>query len=309
MSNSHNHEHGACHHHHGAHVHAHGVSDRLWLAFILNLSFAVIELIGGYLTNSVAVSSDAVHDFGDAFAIGLALGLEYISNKKSDANYSYGYRRFSTMAAVITGMVLVAGSVFILVESIPRLLNPVLPHTDGMIGLAFLGLAVNGYAAFRVSKGTSLSEKMILWHLLEDVLGWVLVLVGALVMKFIGYPQIDAIMGALLALWVLYNVFRNLRSAFSVFLQGVPKQIDVPHLLKHLRQIADVRDIHHVHVWSLDGDKHIFTGHVIVDRQLSMDRVEILKREMKSRLASHQITEATLEIEAEGAECFDPQHS
>lgn len=304
------HSHG---HHHGHHGHSHGhhgsADGRLLLAFCLNFGFALIELVGGILTNSVAITSDAVHDFGDAMAIGVALALERFSRKRSDAAFSYGYRRYSTMAAVITGAVLVMGSLFILVEAVPRLVNPQKPHTEGMLLLAVLGLAVNGFAAWRVSRGTSLSEKMVMWHLMEDVLGWVLVLIGALIMTFFDLPQIDAALGIMLALWILFNVSKNLREALRVFLQGVPAHLDVPHLLEHLRKIPGVRDVHHVHVWSLDGEQHIFTGHLIVDARLSVMEGEAIKKQVKELLTAHEIFEATLEIEPEGAECVDPSHS
>lgn len=305
------------HHHHGPNCnhgggsvlgHAHGVSDRLWLAFALNLGFAFIELVGGYWTNSVAITSDALHDFGDAMAIGLALVLEILSRKGSDAKFSYGYRRYSTMAAVITGLILVVGSILILVESVPRLFDPVVPHAEGMIVLAILGLSVNGYAAYRVSKGGSLSEKMIMWHLIEDVAGWALVMVGAVIIHFTGYAQIDAALAFVLAIWILVNVLRNLRAAFNVFMQGVPTQLDVEHILGHVRKTDGVKDVHHVHVWSLDGDKHVLTGHVVVNPGLTLNAIEEIKRKIKTTLLAHGIFEATLEIEPDGADCSDPSH-
>lgn len=305
---------GAGHGHHHHHHHSHGkpgegASGRMWLAFSLNLSFALIELVGGLATNSVAIISDALHDFGDALAIGLALALEKYSHKKSDDAFSYGYRRYSTAAALITGFILVAGSIFILSEALPRLWEPQAPNADGMLALAFLGLTVNGFAAWRVSKGASLSERMIVWHLLEDVMGWTLVLIGALVMKFFDFPRIDAIMACLLALWILFNVARNLRETLRVFLQGVPVGVDVGHLLEHLRDVKGVRGLHHVHVWSLDGEQHVFTGHVIVDPALGLQETETLKRQIKEHLKQHGFSEATLELEPEGADCVDPLHS
>ncbi|MFM6928252.1 MAG: cation diffusion facilitator family transporter, partial [Bdellovibrio sp.] len=185
----HSHSHSGHHHHH----HSHGaVIGRMRFAFVLNLGFALVELVGGYLTNSVAIMSDALHDFGDALAMIIAIVMEKVSHKSSDQKFSYGYRRFSVLGAVITGMVLIVGSIFILIEAIPRLINPQQVHANGMLLLAVLGVAINGFAALRVSKGTSLNEKMLMWHMIEDVLGWVMVLFGALIMKFFDIPQIDA---------------------------------------------------------------------------------------------------------------------
>lgn len=306
---SHSHGHGSHGHHHHLPPRKEGEAvGRFWLAFSLNLGFAIIELIGGMMTNSVAIMSDALHDFGDAAAIGLALGLEKFSHKQSDSDFSYGYRRYSAVAALITGVILVVGAIFILTEAIPRLMNPEPPQADGMLALAFLGLAVNGFAAWRVSKGTSLSERMIVWHLMEDVLGWAVVLIGALVIKFFDLPQVDAILAILLSFWILFNVFRNLRETVRVFLQGVPSQVDVAHLIEHVGELDGVRGLHHVHVWSLDGEQHIFTGHVMVDPSSSLSRIEEIKLAVKELLVGHGISEATLEFEPEGASCFDPKH-
>lgn len=311
------HSHGQHHGHH--HGHHHGQIDltnaseaatrRFLLAFLMNLAFAVIELIGGVLTNSVAVTSGALHDFGDAIAIGLAIGFEKISRKKSDTEFSYGYRRYSTLAALVTGLILLAGSAVILVAAVPRLLRPEAPETNGMLGLAFLGLAVNGFAAWRMSKGTSLSERMIVWHLLEDVLGWALVVVGAFVMKFFGWPQVDAAMGCVMALWIVWNVARNLKETLRVFLQGVPENFDLEHLIGHVLKLEGVKGMHHVHVWSLDGERHILTGHLIVDAKYDNLQIAKIKSDVKLVLQNHQVFEATLETEPEGFDCADPAHN
>lgn len=225
---SHHHHHSHGHHHHH---HSHGaVLGRMKVALALNFVFACIELVGGIMTNSVAIMSDALHDFGDALAVAFVIVLEKFSHRKGDGQFSYGYRRFSTLGALITGLILLIGSGFILVESVPRLLNPQQPHADGMILLALLGLAVNGYAAFRISKGESLNEKMLMWHMLEDVMGWAMVLVGAITMKFFHLPQLDAGMAIVLSLWIMYNVFRNLRQALQVFLMALPIRLMFPIL-------------------------------------------------------------------------------
>jgi cobalt-zinc-cadmium efflux system protein len=177
-----------------------------------------------------------------------------------------------------------------------------------MIALAFLGLAVNGFAAWRVSKGTSLSERMIVWHLIEDVMGWALVLIGALVMRYFGYPQIDAALGCVLAIWILVNVARNLKESFMVFLQVVPAHMDLPQIEKEITTIAGIKAIHHSHLWSLDGEQHIFTTHLVVEENLNGPAAEKLKRAVKDLLANKNIMEATLELEPEGTDCVDPTH-
>lgn len=280
------------------------------LAFALNLGFAVLELFGGFFTNSVAIISDALHDFGDASAIGLAMVLERLSRRSADGQFSYGYRRASTFSALIMGVVLIVGSLFILMEAVPRLVKPEQPNTQGMLIFAVIGLAVNGFAAWRMSRGQSLSERMILWHLLEDVLGWALVLVGALLMSFFDLPQIDAALACLMALWILYNVLRNLKHSVNVFLQGVPSHVSMTSLRQKIAGMANVIEVHHCHLWSLDGENHIFTAHIVVAESLGPQQIEELKRQIKARLKQEdQILEATLEIEFHGGECADPSHA
>lgn len=295
------------HHHHHHHSHSAALGNMKW-AFFLNLSFSLIELVGGLWTNSVAIMSDALHDFGDALAMALAIGLEKFSHRKSDGHFSYGYRRFSTLGAVITGTILVVGSILILLEAVPRLVNPQQPHAEGMIALALLGLTVNGYAAYRVSRGESLNEKMLMWHMVEDVLGWAMVLVGALVMKFFDLPQLDAGMAIALALWIMYNVFRNLRQAAEVFLMAAPSRASLQEVVELVKGLAGVVEVHHGHLWSLDGQRHIFTGHIVVEKGLSLEQVAQLKSEIKKKVRTLGIVEATLETELDGMECADPEH-
>jgi cobalt-zinc-cadmium efflux system protein len=305
QAGSHHHHHG-----HGHHHHHHGSADgRLGMAFFLNLGFAIIELVGGMLTNSLAIISDAFHDLGDCFAIGIAWYLEKKSKQKSTADFTYGYRRLSVMAALITGVILFVGSALILVNAIPRLWAPVQPEVPGMIGLAVLGLLVNGAAAFRVSKGESLSERMILLHLIEDVLGWAVILIGALIMYWHPFPILDPIMAIGVAIWVLWNAFHNLKETMKVFLQATPRQFEIGHVEKSVREMSGVQDLHHTHIWSMDGEHHILTTHLIVEAATTMDQVHELKGRIKQELfAKFHIQEATIEVEWPNQKCVDPAH-
>lgn len=302
-SHSHSHAHGHSHSHGGS-----GVVGRMKWALVLNLCFAIIELVGGILTNSVAILSDALHDFGDAIAMLTAILLEKFSHKQSDNQFSYGYRRFSTLGAVITGFILIVGSVIIVIEAVPRLITPQQPHADGMIWLALLGVAVNGYAAYRVSKGGSLNERMLMWHMIEDVLGWVLVLAGAITMKFFDIPQLDAGLAIVLALWILFNVFRNLQDAFKVFLMATPSATSVTEVEDEIKSLPEVEEVHHAHLWSLDGENHIFTAHVVLQATLTSMEVQAIKEKIKKLTREYGIVEATIETELAGMTCVDPVH-
>ncbi len=297
-----NHSH---HHHH----HHHSASGNMGVAFFLNLTFALIELVGGFLTNSLAILSDGFHDLGDCFAIGIAWFLEKKSLKGTSKDFSYGYRRLSVMAALITGMILVSGSILIIWGAVPRLFNPVQPEVPGMIALACLGLFVNGFSAWKMSKGHSLNERMILVHLLEDVAGWAAILIGALVMAVYPIPILDPIMAIAVALWVLWNAFRNLRETVFVFLQATPRQFELSAVESSIRQFEQVSDIHHTHVWSIDGEHHILTAHVIVKAQVDSQQAHALKAQIKKHLFQEfHIQEATLEIEWPDQICADPKH-
>lgn len=278
-------------------------------AFFLNLFFALVEIVGGVLTNSLAIVSDAVHDLGDCAAIGIAWFLEKKSLKKSTDHYSYGYRRLSVMAAMITGVILFLGSCFIMVQAIPRLFAPEQPEVSGMIALALLGVTVNGFAAFRMSKGHSLNERMILIHLMEDVLGWVVILIGAIFMAFYPLPILDPIMAIGVAFWVLWNAFHNLKETMKVFLQATPGQFEMATVVSSMKALPKVDDVHHVHVWSIDGEHHILTAHVIVAADCSIETAHELKNQIKAHLfRQFHIQEATLEIEWPNQKCADPNH-
>lgn len=299
------HKHGHHHHHH----HHHAASGRLGWAFFLNLAFAIVELVGGVLTNSLAILSDAFHDLGDCAAIGIAWVLEKKSLKQSTAHFSYGYRRLSVMAAMITGVILFIGSCLIVVKAIPRLFTPVEPNVDGMVALAFLGLAVNGFAAYRMSKGESLNERMILLHLLEDVLGWLVILVGSVIMWFYPIPILDPVMAIGVALWVLWNAYFNLKETLKVFLQATPRQLEISAVERSVSEIPLVQGMHHTHVWSIDGEHHILTAHVIVRTDCTIESAHELKSQIKKHLFDQfHIQEATLEIEWPDQKCADPKH-
>lgn len=309
MSEKCDHDNSHSHHHHHHHFgEGEDSVKRMWQVFILNFSFALIELIGGFYFNSVAVMSDALHDFGDSIAIGGAIFLEKFSKKGSDISFSYGYRRFSTLSAIILGFILILGSIFILIESVPRLINPSHPNVDGMLALAIFGVAVNGFAAFRSSKGTSHNERMITWHMIEDLIGWVVVLIGSLIMKYWNLPQIDAAMACVLSIWILYNVFKNLHETLKVFLQAVPETINVKELELAIKKIPNILGVHHTHLWSLDGEKHIFTSHVVISKNINLDQVDEIKNSVKKLVRGFSILEATIEVEFDGNNCLDPEH-
>ena len=294
--------------HHHSHPHPHSSTRSIAFAFWLNLFFSVFELLGGFWTGSYAILSDALHDFGDSISLGLAYLMEVKSHQKGSPQFSYGFRRYSVLSAVFTGAILLVGSGIIIFESVSKLIEGnSSPHAQGMIGLACVGLLVNGVSYWRLAGGKSLSEKMLQWHFIEDVLGWALVLVTAVVMLFWDLPYLDPLLAVGLSSWVIWNVIRNLRGALRVLLQAAPDQESADSARQTILQVPGVKGVHHVHMWSVDGEKHILTAHVVVQAQET--QMLRIRNEIKQALhEKHNVLEATLEVEFDTENCMDPEH-
>lgn len=294
--------HGHPHDHH--HHHDHNEEGRaIAVAFWLNFSFTIIEFVGGMMVNSVAILSDAVHDLGDTLAIGMGWLLGKTSRRKADNRFSYGYQRLSVLAAVINAVVLIVGSIFIISEAVPRLWAPEMPDATGMLWLAVLGVVVNGLGAWRLLRQNSMNASMIRWHLLEDVLGWVAVLVVSLVLMVWDVPILDPILSIGFTLFILFNVARNLWASLKVFLQAVPADVDVQALVSALCEPASVSGVHHVHVWSLDGQSHVFSAHVELKDNPSVEQVLALKQQFRAMVQDFGFAHSTIEVEWPGEGC------
>jgi len=289
----------------GKHNHTHNNSSNIPIAFALNLVFTILEIIGGLYTNSMAILSDALHDLGDSLSLGLAWFLENYSKKNPDKKFTFGYSRFSSLGALLNGLILIGGSIFILSEAIPRILNPEAVKPKGMLLFAIVGIIVNGFAAFKLSGGESLNEKVVRWHLLEDVLGWVAVFIVSIVLMFKDIPVLDPILSIAITLYVIYNVIKNLKDVLTVFLQGVPKDISIDETKEKITNIPNVKSVHHTHIWSLDGEKHLLSTHVIVDDLISKEKIIAVKNDIKSIMREENIGHVTVEIEYESEKCED----
>jgi cobalt-zinc-cadmium efflux system protein len=273
-------------------------------AFLLNTGFIILEMVGGLLTNSMAILSDALHDLGDSLSLGLTWYFQKLSGRKKDRHYSFGYKRFSLLGAVVNSVVLVTGSVLVLNETVPRLFNPQPSDARGMFVLALLGILVNGFTALKLHRGKSISEKVVTLHLLEDVLGWAAVLIGSIVMILTRLSIIDPILSLLITLLILFNVFKNLRMIFRVFLQAVPKEINLEQIEKKILAVPGVSSIHDLHIWTLDGQYNILTLHLIVEDIKNVLELKKIKQEIKSLLKDSNIQHITVEIESPDDECY-----
>ena len=270
------------------------------LAFILNFAFSIFEFFGGIYTGSVAIISDAVHDIGDAASIGLSFFLEKKSKKQPDDNYTYGYIRYSVIGSIITTLILMFGSCMVIYNAINRIISPTEIKYDGMIIFAVIGVFVNLFAAFFTRDGGSLNQKAVNLHMLEDVLGWAVVLIGAIVMKFTDFALIDPIMSICVAVFILTNAIKNLKEIIDIFLEKTPHGIDINEIKEHLKSIDAVIDVHHIHIWSMDGQNNYATMHIVTNAENHE-----IKEKIRKELHEHGICHVTLELESEAEHCHE----
>ncbi len=296
-------------------VHDHGVDpgvsegegstavSRIRTAFFLNLAFTVAEIVGGILTNSMAILSNAVHDLGDSFALGTSWALERVSGKQRTARFSYGYRRYSLLSALINSVILVVGSVVVLTHAIPRLFHPETVSGTGMVVFAVVGVAVNGIAMLRMRGGRKLNERTVMLHFLEDTLGWVAVLLGGVVMRFASVPILDPILSIAITAYVLVKYAGTVRHTMRIFLQAVPQSVDVEDIVRKIKTMGGVQDVHDVHVWTRDGLYNVLTVHVVVSDDTPLRATSELKSKVREMLLSLNIHHSTIEIGRESDEC------
>lgn len=270
------------------------------IAFILNFCFSIFEFVGGAITGSVAILSDALHDIGDAVSIGISYYLERKSKKQPDDIYTYGYARFSVIGSLITTVILLFGSVAVVYSAVLRIINPIAINYNGMIIFAVFGVAVNFLGALLTKEGDSLNQKAVNLHLLEDVLGWIVVLIGAVIMRFTDISLIDPILSIGVAAFIFINALKNLKQIEALFLEKIPTDIKMDEIKKHITEIDGVLDVHHIHIWSMDGYNNYATMHVVTDEDAHK-----IKEKIKEELKEHNIGHVTLELETPREHCHE----
>ncbi len=290
-----------------AHNHSNQSGDKatknIVLAFFLNFGFAIIELVGGLYTNSVAILSDSLHDFGDSISLAVSWVLQKKSNKGRDAKYSYGYKRFSLLGAIFISIVLVVGSAIIIKESVERILDPQSVNAKGMMYLAILGIVVNGFAVLRLNKGKSFNERAVFLHMMEDVLGWIAVLIVSIVMQFVDVPVLDPLLSIGVCIWVLSNVYKNLKGTLKVMLQGTPQDVDLSGFENDIKALPQVSSLHDIHLWSLDGERNILTLHVVTSDDVTTSEQQNLKDQIRKISSKYNIPHVTIEFDNSVTDC------
>ncbi len=287
------------------HSHQHGDSTKnLKIAFFINIGFTCLEIIGGFFTNSIAIISDALHDLGDSLSLGLAWYLENkASQKGSTRRFSFGYARFRLLGALVNALVLIVGSVYIIIEAISRLQNPEPVKSGWMIVLAVTGVAANGYAAWRTKGSTSLNEKVVSWHLLEDVLGWLAVLIVSIILQFKNWYFLDPALSIAVTLFILYGVGRRLWDTVYLLLQGVPEGLDMEEVKSKLQSVEHVQSTHHTHVWSLDGENHVLTTHLVLKNITAYNQIDEARTNALKVLDKYDFTHHTIQVELNKETC------
>ncbi len=296
MSQDHSHHSSHDHHHHGS-------TDNIKVAFFLNFTFTILEIVGGFWTNSTAILSDALHDLGDSISLGLAWYIDRFSKKEADFKFSFGYSRFSLLGAFINSLVLIIGSILIIMRAVPKIINPEPINEVGMIIFALVGIVVNGIAVLRLRKGHSINEKVVSWHLLEDVLGWVAILIVSIILFFKDIYILDPLLSIGITFYVLYNVIKNLKGIGNIFLQRVPEGLSIEAIEEDILQIENINDVHHTHIWSLDGEKNLLSTHIVIEKEVSQEEIISLKNKLRELVYNKDINHITVEVDYIGEVC------
>jgi len=304
MSHDHAHHQG-----HIGHQHPHSApyTNGLRIAFFVNLAFTIVEVFGGWWTGSIAVFADAMHDAGDCLVLGLAWWLQRIARKGRDAQYSYGYGRYSMLGGWLASVVLIVGAMAMLVVSVPELWTPRMPDARGMFGIAVFGLLMNGFAAWKLHGGHTLNERGAYLHLLEDVLGWAAVLIGALVIALTGWAIVDPVLSIAISLFIAWNALGTLRKGTGILMQETPAGVDLEAIRRRLLEIPNTKGVHDQHTWTLDGTVVIHTVHLVV---ADVDTAEAYRIKVQARNALHAlgIEHTTIELERTNESCSLEHH-
>lgn len=297
-------------HHHGhLHDHAHHAHApvRLRLAFALNLAFTLVEILGAWWTHSVSVLGGALHDLGDSLVLGAAWYLQHVAARGRDERYSYGYGRYSMLGGWSASIVLGVGSIVIIAITLPRFMEPVEVHPQGMMIIAGFGLLMNLVAMLTLRSEGSLNERSARLHLLEDVLGWAAVLVGGTILRSTGLTWIDPLLSIGIAGFILFNAFRMLREGTGILMQRLPGGIDMEAVRTRLLELPHVSGVHDQHAWTLDGHYTVLTVHLVVD---TVDPTVMLavKQQARTALDRSGIQHATIELESSQEVCSLQHH-
>ena len=266
----------------------------VWLAFVLNFSFAIIEFIFGGLFGSSAILADAVHDLGDALAIGISAFLESISNREEDIHYTLGYKRFSLLGAILTAVILITGSSLVILENISKLIEPQPVDHEGMLWLGVIAIAINLTASLIVRKGQTKNESILSLHFLEDTLGWLAVIVVAIILRYTDWYFLDPLLSLLISAFILSKAIPRFWSTLKIFLDAVPEGVDIQKIKSDLEQLDHVTSINQLNLWTMDGLEKNAIVHVCLEH---VNHMEVCKEAIRTLLKDCGFQNVTIEVD------------
>jgi len=267
----------------------------IWLAFFLNLSYAIVEFIAGGIFGSSAVLADSVHDLGDAIAIGISALLETISNREEDRQYTLGYKRFSLLGAMLTAVILMIGSVLVILENITKIVHPQPVNEKGILWLGIIAVAINVLASLVVRKGKTKNESILSLHFLEDTLGWLAVILMAIILRFTDWYILDPLLSLVISIFILTKAIPRFWSALKIFLDAVPEGVDIKQVKKDLEQLDHVASVNQLNLWTMDGLEKNAIVHICLEE---IEHIEYCKESIRNLLKDYGFQNVTIEVDA-----------
>ena len=266
----------------------------VWVAFFLNLSYAIVEFIAGGIFGSSAVLADSVHDLGDAIAIGLSAFLETISNREEDSRYTLGYKRFSLLGALVTAVILMTGSVLVILENLTKLFHPKPVNDEGILWLGIIAVSINLLASLVVRKGKTKNESILSLHFLEDTLGWIAVILMAIILRFTDWYILDPLLSLVISFFILSKAIPRFWSTLKIFLDAVPEGVETGDLEKDLGALINVKSVNQLSIWSMDGLEKNAIIHLCLE---DWDQMMETKNQVRQLLEERGVQNITIEVD------------
>ena len=267
----------------------------IWLAFFLNLSYAIVEFIAGGIFGSSAVLADSVHDLGAAIAIAISALLETISNREEDRQYTLGYKRFSLLGAMLTAVILMIGSVLVILENVTKIVHPQPVNEKGILWLGIIAVAINVLASLVVRKGKTKNESILSLHFLEDTLGWLAVILMAIILRYTDWYILDPLLSLVISIFILSKAIPRFWSALKIFLDAVPEGVDIKQVKKDLEQLDHVASVNQLNLWTMDGLEKNAIVHVCLEE---IEHIEYCKESIRNLLKDYGFQNVTIEVDA-----------
>ena len=267
----------------------------VWLAFFLNLTYAIVEFIAGGVFGSSAVLADSVHDLGDAIAIGISAFLETISNREEDNQYTLGYKRFSLLGALVTAIILMTGSVLVVLENVTKILNPQPVNDEGILWLGIIAITINVLASLVVGKGKTKNESILSLHFLEDTLGWLAVILMAIVLRFTDWYILDPLLSLVISFFILSKALPRFWSTLKIFLDAVPEGLETGDLEKDLESLTNVKSVNQLSIWSMDGLENNAIIHLCLE---DWEQMTETKNQVRQLLEERGVQNITIEVDS-----------